>query len=354
MQAQERIEQYKKIHGKAPGALWLANTAKISHDDAERLLSHTIPEMPRIKNDNGKLLANKATDNQKIDRVARSTDRPSVDSDTKAGNTAPIILPPYTLREKAQALLMAALPFIFFAAAVTGAYRSFGLCYGYFSRSNTADASITMSIMLVALAFAGTKALTILWESVKKGKRIFVFIITGIVTLGTLGVNVFIGASELANQKIDSRTASRQEQNQALQLNSSLNDKLKSKSLLEENLSLDISERQTLINRQNDINNHIKILQQYTDDISIKQVKQLKIEYSTLKKDLDKIKERIDNTGENIKITDVEISAIREKLILIPQDSTVQSTAVDTFINWASAMLVEIGGPIALLLSMSL
>ena len=37
MQAVERIEQYKKIHGKAPGALWLANTAKISHDEAERL-----------------------------------------------------------------------------------------------------------------------------------------------------------------------------------------------------------------------------------------------------------------------------------------------------------------------------
>ncbi len=335
MQAQERIEQYKKIHGKAPGALWLANTAKISHDDAERLLSHTIPEMPRIKNDNGKLLANKATDNQKIDRVARSTDRPSVDSDTKAGNTAPIILPPYTLREKAQALLMAALPFIFFAAAVTGAYRSFGLCYGYFSRSNTADASITMSIMLVALAFAGTKALTILWESVKKGKRIFVFIITGIVTLGTLGVNVFIGASELANQKIDSRTASRQEQSQAEQLNTRIDDLSKKRTEISDNLTLDKTERQTLLSASS-------LLEVGTYN------------YNRTRQNIDAIKKRIDTAIESIDKIDVEISSIRDKLILIPQDNTVKVTDVDTFINWASAMLVEVGGPIALLLSMSL
>lgn len=331
MQATERIEQYKKIHGKAPGALWLANVAKISHDEAEKLLSHTIPEMPRIKNDNGKLLENKAKDNKAPDRVARSAYRGNADSDTKADDTAQAS----TLREKAQALLMAALPFIFFAAAITGAYRSFGLCYGYFSRSNTADASITMSIMLVALAFAGTKAMTILWESFKQGKRIFVFLITGIVTLGTLGVNVFIGASELANQKIDSRTASRQEQNQAEQLNTRIDDLSKKRTEISDNLTLDKSERQTLLAAS-------ILLEVGTYN------------YNRTRQNIDSIKKRIDIAIESIDKIDIEISSIRDKLILIPQDSTVQSTAVDTFINWASAMLVEIGGPIALLLSMSL
>jgi hypothetical protein len=244
---------------------------------------------------------------------------------------------PSTLRARVQGLLLATLPIILFCASMAGAYRSFGLCYDYFSRSNTTDGALTISIMLVALSFTGTQAISMLWESAKKGKRIFVFILVVLVTAGTMSTNVFISASELANQKSDSRTASTQKIAEARQIEARILELEGKRESIKEGMELDRQERTVLLDAQKTLT-----VGEY--------------QYNRTRQNIDAIKRRIDIAIESLDGIDKEIADNRLRLSAIGVDESAVRSSTDTenFINWAASMLIEVGGPVALMLSMSL
>jgi hypothetical protein len=191
--------------------------------------------------------------------------------------------------------------------------------------------------MLVALSFTGTQAISMLWESAKKGKRIFVFILVVLVTAGTMSTNVFISASELANQKSDSRTASTQKIAEARQIEARVKELEGKRESIQEGMELDRQERTVLLDAQKTLT-----VGEY--------------QYNRTRQNIDAIKKRIDIAIESLDGIDTEISSNRLKLSAIGVDESAARSSTDTenFINWSASMLIEVGGPVALMLSMSL
>jgi len=144
-----------------------------------------------------------------------------------------------TLRERVQGLISALLPFIFFGAAAMGSYRSFTLCNAFFARYNPADGAFTMSVLLVAVAFATPQAVHILWPTVRQGKRIFLFTLCVLLSVASIGTNVIITAQELQNQKADSNIALVQAKAKADQLQASIDSLERQRAGIAESLELD-------------------------------------------------------------------------------------------------------------------
>jgi hypothetical protein len=321
----EMIEKTRSAGLPVPSAAHIARMTGCSLAEAQAAIGG--------KHDNAKVVANKKKDhlapNDASSRAAKS-----VGADTKAGNEATAVLPARSLREKVQAVLVASLPIIFFTAAAVGSYRSFTLCYSFFARFNTADGAITMSVLLVALAFGMPQATHILWPDVRKGKRIFVFILACLLSVASIGTNVVITAQELQNQKSDSRTALTADQELRTQLQARIAELEGQRQEKQEALELDKQERAILMEAQKGL-----VVGEY--------------QYNRVRINLDQIKKRID-------MGLVEINGINKQIAdamaLMPagQDEAVQAGTVDTIVNWMGSIIIEIGGPVALALSLCL
>lgn len=285
------------------------------------------------KHDNAKVVTDKKKDHlAPNDASARATK--SAVTDTKKSDTATAILPRRSLREKVQAVLVASLPIIFFTAAAVGSYRSFTLCYSFFARFNTADGAITMSVLLVALAFGMPQATHILWPEVRKGKRLVVFVLSVLLSIASIGTNVIITAQELQNQKSDSRTALTADQEKKTQLQARIKELEGQRQEKQEALELDKQERAILMEAQKGL-----VVGEY--------------QYNRVRINLDQIKKRID-------LGLVEIDAINQQIADAMADmpavqvEAVQAGTVETIVNWMGSIIIEIGGPVALALSLCL
>jgi hypothetical protein len=79
-------------------------------------------------------------------------------------------------------------------------------------------------------------------------------------------------------------------------------------------------------------------------------------QYNRTRQNIDAIKGRIDRAIEYLDSIDKDIADNRLRLSAIGVDESAVRSSTDTenFINWAASMLIEVGGPVALMLSMSL
>jgi hypothetical protein len=237
-----------------------------------------------------------------------------------------------TLRERVQGLISALLPFIFFGAAAMGSYRSFTLCNAFFARYNPADGAFTMSVLLVAVAFATPQAVHILWPTVRQGKRIFLFTLCVLLSVASIGTNVIITAQELQNQKADSNIALVQAKAKADQLQASIDSLERQRAGIAESLELDKQERTILMEAQKGL-----AVGEY--------------QYNRVRQNLADIKGRIDKATIALSDIDSQIVAIRADM---PTMTATEAGMSDTWINWAGSIIIEIGGPVALALAISL
>lgn len=238
------------------------------------------------------------------------------------------------LREKVQSVLLALLPFIFFGSALLGSYRSFTLCFSFFSRYNPIDGALTMAGLLVAVAFATPQAFPLLWHQVKQGKRIFLFCLVILLAGASIGTNVLITGQELINQKSDSTTIEQDNNAKAYQSKQQIEDLVTQKKELSESLAIDKEERSILLEAQ-------------------KSLVVGSVDYNRTRNNIEAIKGRIDRTIESMRLVDKSISKQRN-IVAIASQSSQNNGQLEYVVNWFSSFIIEVGGPVCLSLSLFL
>lgn len=320
MDAQKIIEAHRKAGLDPPLSSYLASKCGISEAEAVALIAGhgtvAAEEKPvQVK-------AQKTRPAQPMAEVKPETVKPS--------------LPHRTMRERVQAGLLALLPFIFAGASVAGSIRSYSLCREYFVRFNSNDAAVVMALMLVAMAFAMPQAVVILWDHAKRGKRRFLFFVSVIISIGTIGTNVLITAKELDSQKSDTQTVGRANHEKREQLESRLVELETIANDIREMLELDKAERIVLLEAQ-------KGLEVGTSD------------YNRTRSNLATVKERIDAQSKELASISQDTGLIRQELATIPVDAVAgERTIIDTVIMYGSAILIEVGSPLCLSISLFL
>lgn len=241
-----------------------------------------------------------------------------------------------SLRENVQAGLLATLPLIFFGASFVGSVRSFSITRSFFARINSDFDAMIFAGLLVALSFAVPQALPILWKELRKGKRIFLFAITVLVSLTTMGTNGFITAQELFSQRTDKLTATDSNDARRDQVNALIADKVSALAEAKSNLAMDKEERATLLNAQ---------VGQEVGSVT----------YNRLRNNISEIKLRIDNGIKQVSAIDAELGQLRADLAMIPPKSGLSvSREAEMIINVGIAMILEAGAPISLTLALFL
>jgi hypothetical protein len=245
------------------------------------------------------------------------------------------IKPKIDLRIFVQNGLVALLPFIFFGAAAVGAYRSFTLCYSFFARFNPADGALTMSILLVAVAFAMPQAVHILWPEFRKGKRIFIFLLCCLLSIASIGVNVVITAQELQNQKTDSQSTISEESGIKAKIIRQIDELVKQRNEL-----LATKDREE---REQDL--------YLTEQVGLKAGT---AEYNRNVTNLTNIRKSITTINTNVGVLSTQIATLTKDIPVIIEEKSIETSPVDLTINWLGSILVEVGGPVALALSLCL
>lgn len=287
---------------------------------------------------------NKATD--KNSKIVRRTSNDSIKGmgkdnkyvQNKTQETTPTTIgkQPVGLRQRVQGLLLATLPFIFFFASVAGSIRSYTLCYGYFVRFNDHFDAMMLSVMLVATAFAVPQAVPILWESFRKGQRILMFFIAVLISLGTIGTNVLITATELANQKTETYTGMSEQAERRTQIEARIRSLEGRGNDLRELLDIDKAERLGLMESQ-------------------KKYEVGTYEYNRVRNNLADSKKRIDDGQAEMQVILESVDGLRQELSGLPAmvDGGKMSD-VDRVIMYMSAVLIEVSSPLALSLALFL
>ena len=241
-----------------------------------------------------------------------------------------------SLRERVQSGLLALLPLIFLGASFVGSVRSFSITKSFFARINSEFDSMVFAGLLVALSFAVPQALPILWVEIKKGKRIFLFGLTVMVSIATMGTNGFITAQELFSQRTDKLTATDSNEAKRGQVEALIADKVSALAEAKSNLAMDKEERATLLTAQVGL------------EVG-------SVTYNRIRNNISEIKTRVDAGIKTISAIDAELGQLRTDLAMIPPRSGLSvSREAEVAINVGIAMILELGAPLALSLSLYL
>ena len=328
----QAIIQKIRLSGGIPAPAYIAQRCGVSEVEAVEIIKKT---------DRGIFISGQG-DGKTLPR-ARSSGRGKISNDKRVISPAPIMQigavqsARKTLREHAQAGLTALLPFVFFAAGIAGAIRSYTMCYSFFARINTGTDAMLFSGLLVAVAFATPQAVPILWPQVRQGKRIPMFLIAVVVSIASIGTNASISVLELAGQRLDSGSALAVDLERREQIESQITEL--SDRLADERSALEIdrAERVALLAAQAGLE-----VGSY--------------DYNRTRNNLADTKRRIDQAQVKIDDTTAKIAGLRDTLASLPVavSGAVAHGEAENYINIMTAFILEIGAPLALSLALHL